>query len=296
MRSPWLFLAPLAAPLLFISPAEAAILPACCVTEGETHPGDPPHPENPSPFFAGAKVRNPEERALEATAEAPIPVEAPLADAIGIPVEEPTEAVEPVREPERVRIVEPPPLRVDADARPMPDGLIYGPPCCQVEGETHPPDPRDPEDTPPFLVGAKVRSGDERALKAAGEVQIPAQAPRVDAIGIPLEERPGVSEPAHVPVSAGNRPAFVAPGRWLRAMQANAELITALFVILLAIGFWLLRRRRWPRLEPEPFAVPVTRPPLPETLLASNAAPATLFEPVTAPAVKAAPERELEPA
>ena len=200
------------------------------------------------------------------------------------------EAIEPLREPERARIVEPPSLRVDADAGPMPDGPISGPPCCRVEGETHPPDSRHPEDAPPVLVGAEVRSPDERALEAAAEVPIPAQAPRVNAIGIPLEERPGVSEPVSVPVSAVDRPAFVVPGRWLRTIRANAEISIALFAILLAIGFWLFRRRhRRPRLEPKPLAVPGYRPPLPEALL-------RLLKPVTEPADKAAPEREHEPA
>ena len=295
MRSPWLLLAPLAAPLLFISPVEAAdILAPCCVIPGETNPGDPPHLENPSPILVPHEVTRPDERALEATAEAPIPVEVPLADAIGFPLERPPEAAVPVPEPVRARIVEPPPMPVDPGGPTAPAGLIFLPPCCQVAGETHPPD-YDPEDTSPILVGAEVRRGYDRALEAAAEVAIPAQAPRVDAIGIPLGERPGVSEPAHVTFSSGNRPALVAPAPWLRAMQASADLIIALFVILLAIGFGPLGRRGR-RLKLEPLTVPAFRPPLPDALLAPGPAPVPLFEPVMTPAIKAAPQRELEPA
>ena len=283
MRSPGLLLASLAAPLFFISPAQAVdILPPCCGAQGQTRPpkSHPPdrHPEEETPrFLVPAEVRSPDERALEAAAEALIPVEVPLVNAIGVPLEERPGVSEPAYLSKRARIVEPPPLRVDAD--------IEGLSCCQTEGETHPPD-RHPEEATPILVPAKIRDRDGRALEAAAEVPIPAEVPLVDAIGIPLEERPGVSEPEFVPASANGRPA------WLPGMQINAQLIIALFVILLAITFVLSRQRR-PR--PEQEAVP-DRPPLPEELSRLVAAPVPPFEPFRASAVKAAPARELEPA
>ena len=247
-------------------------------------------PEQDLPrFLVPAEIRRHEERALEAAAEAPIPVEFPLVDAIGIPLEERPGVSEPAFVPAPVWIVDQPSVPVDAVVPGVPLGPIPGPPCCQDLTEMHPPDAREPEEPPPVLVGAKVKSRDERALEAAAEAPIPAEVPLVEVIGIPLEERPGVSKPEIVPASTGDRPA------WLSVMKANAELIIALFVMLLAIGFLLSRRRR-PRRELEAAPVPARRPPLPYELLRPLTMPVPLFEPVTAPPVEAVPARELEPA
>lgn len=273
--------------MFFISPAEAQTFPPCC-TEAGTPPADGDPEQDRPPFLVPAEVRRPEERALEATAEAPIPVEVPLVDAIGVPLEERPGVSEPEFVPARLRIVEPPPVPVDAVVPAAPLGAIIGPPCCQLLSEPHPPDAREPEQAPLVPIGAEVRKRDERALETAAEAPLPVETPLVDAVGIPLEERPGVSEPEFVPARASDRPARQ------RAIRANDQLILAVLAILLAIGFGLSRCRRRPPLELEPIADPVSRPPLPDALTRLLAAPAPL-EPVTPKADRAAPAREVEP-
>ena len=132
-------LAPLAVPLMLSGPAEAQVGPSCCVTETEHHPGEPPHPKTPLPYLLGAKVRSPAERALEASAEAPITADTLLMNAIGIPLDE--EERRGVSEPVRVQIVQPPASRVDPNGprAPATDNPNTSP-CCQTEGKSHPPD------------------------------------------------------------------------------------------------------------------------------------------------------------
>jgi hypothetical protein len=72
-----------------------------------------------------------------------------------------------------------------------------GPPCCQRNGETHPPDPH----SDPILLLAEVERLDERSLTAGAEVPIIREAPLVRAIGVPLEATRGVSEPEYVGVT-----------------------------------------------------------------------------------------------
>ncbi|HEX8238255.1 MAG TPA: hypothetical protein VF574_00770 [Allosphingosinicella sp.] len=287
-----LFLAPLAAPLFFSSPAEAiAVLPPCCVREGEV---EPPHadPETAPPSVS-ARVRSSDERALEGSAEAPLVTGAPLVNAIGIPLDE--EERRGVSDPEFV------PAGIDDHS---------DVPCCQTEGETHPPD-RDPNEEPPVLITAKVKSPDERALKAAAEAQIQTARKLVDAIGIPLTSERGVSEPAHVPIVAATpdnpidlpgcctstrvrepTPVTVdAPWAWLRAMQAWAEAVIPVLFILMAIGFLLRHHRRRLQMELEP--LPVTRP-LPDEPPLPDAAPVPMLEPEVVKAKARA--RELEAA
>jgi hypothetical protein len=306
MRSLWLLLAALpaalAAPVIFPSSSEAQTVGPCCAGEGETHP---PDPHNRGPIFVPAEVARRDERALEATAEAPITADVPLVDVIGVPLEEERRGVS---EPARVSVpilAVPPPLPQTEELNPN------GPPCCQAEGETHPPD-RDPEETPPVLMAANVKSPDERALKAAAEVQIQTATQLLTAIGIPLDAERGVSEPAHVPAIAGQRAALDnmpdccttardrarqpaaevdAPWAWLRAMQTNAEVIVAALIFLLAIGFLLrARRRRRPQLELEP--LPSWRP-LPGELPQPDAVPVPQPEPEVVLAKARKAKREL---
>lgn len=226
MRSLLLLVGLLAVPSLS-SPARAGILPSCCVSEGETHPAEPPDPRNPAPILVPAEVRRPEERALMAGAEAPIKEEAPLANAVAIPVDE-------------LRVVVPTtPEPIIANYPEAPDFDLDLPPCCRVEGESHPPD-RDEKDAPPILVGAKVKSPDERALETGAELPIPVEVPRVDAIGIPLLAQRGVSEPVY-------RPAPVdAVGSWLSNLEGRAGPIAMVLLLLLAT-LWI----RWPLRRPK---------------------------------------------
>lgn len=275
-----LLLAPLAAPLIFSSPAEAAILPPCCVSEGASKP---PHADpHEGPINVGAKVKRPDERALEATAEAPITADAPLVNAIGIPLDE--EERRGVSEPEHVtagvRIVTPPP-----PLAPNPDIEIDLPPCCRAEAHSKPPHPENP---PPVLVAAKVKSPDERALQAAAEAPVAAEAPPVNAIGIPLSAQRGVSEPAMSPApvtKAADVDNHDASWRWLDPLRANAAVAMALLLVM-AVGFMLSARRRKPR--PEPF-LSLTGSPRPD-------APAPQFEPEVAHAKARHAERERESA
>jgi hypothetical protein len=113
-----------------------------------------------------------------------------------------------------------------------------------------------PEESPTF-VSAKVKNREkEKLLALAAELPIPNEAPRIDAIGIPLEERPGVSEPAHVPAGVSAQgpeidgpscctarddderlPVWAnAPHRLLRGMEENVEVAVPVSVLLLAIG------------------------------------------------------------
>jgi hypothetical protein len=105
MRRTCLLLATVAAPLLFTGPAAAVdVVSACCVlAPGESHPPDRHPKEEKLPrSLVPAEVTRPNERALEASAEAPIEREWPLVKAIGVPLD----ADRGVSE--RVRIVEPP--------------------------------------------------------------------------------------------------------------------------------------------------------------------------------------------
>jgi hypothetical protein len=306
MRSPWLLLTPLAALPFVTSPAGAVdVLSSCCViAPAEDIHGDP-H-EHGEPILAPAEISRRDERTLEAAAEVPVPAEAPLVNAIGIPLD----AQRGVSEPERVRIVEPPPLRVDPNGPPTPAGLIPLPPCCRIVGEGHPPDPH--EEGPPLLVGAKVRSPGERALETAVELPIPAKSPLVSAIGIPLDAQRGVSEPVYRPAIVGShstqpdvegppcctrrsdeRAPVDAPWRWLRTLEATAEVVVPVLLMLLAIGFRVLWRRRRPvRLEDQP-----TSPRrFPDELPLPDMAPIPVVEPEVALAKARRKGRELEPA
>lgn len=183
MRAVSLLLAPLAAPLFFASPADSAFLPACCVSEGSVEPEDAP------PILVGAKVRRPDELALEADAEEPKPREAPLADAMAIPDKD--EALPRI-------IVPPPPIPIVADDDAAPKRDIDNPntePCCG-------PAEAEPEDPPPVFAGANVRSPGERELVAMAEAPIPDEVATTDAIDIPLNELPELPEPAHEPIVA----------------------------------------------------------------------------------------------
>jgi hypothetical protein len=182
------------------------------------------------------------------------------------------------------------------------------PPCCElVEGGSHPPDARDDDQRVPIVIGVEVRRPDEQALEAAVQLPIPTEAALVNAIGVPLEERTGVSEPAFrpAPVLQGaeidgppccttweREPAPVIGVRnWLRSAEENAVAVIALFTLLLAIGFWLVWRRRRPALEPEP--LPVTRP-TPGDLPWPDTAPVPTFEPEVALAMAMAREAQRE--
>lgn len=188
MRAVSLLLAPLAAPLFFASPADSAFLAPCCGTEGSVEPEDAP------PILVGAKVRRPDELALEANAEEPRPKQAPLADAVAVPDKD--EALPRI-------IVPPTPIPVVADDDAAPNRDFDNPntePCCGAEAE--------PEDPPPVLVGANVTSPDERALEAAAEAPVPDEIPLADAIGETLNELPELPEPGrqNAPIIAeGNR-------------------------------------------------------------------------------------------
>lgn len=269
MRS-LLLLVGLLAVLSLSSPARAGILPSCCVSEGETHPAEPPDPRNPVPILVPAEVRRPEERALMAGAEAPIEEDVPLANAVAIPVDEPRVVVPTTPEP------------IIAAYPEAPDFDLELPPCCQVEGESHPPD-RDEEDATPILVGAKVKSPDERALEAGAELPIPVEVRRVDAIGISLLAQRGVSEPDY-------RPALVDAVRsWLSNLEGRTMPIAMALLLLLAILWirWPLRRPK--RLEDQPSP---PRPHYSGELLLHNLVSARSFKPTSEPTE----ERELEPA
>lgn len=298
-----LLLTSLAMPLLLISPAEAQVIGPCCVGDGKMKPPDPRHPQ---PIFVPAEVKRADERTLEATAEAPTTVEVPLADAIGVPLNELPELPRPVRE--RVPIIAEegsgPIVGVDDHG----SGSISLPGCCRVEAI-------EPEDPPKILVGAKVQNPDERALEAAAEAKFEKAIQVINAIGIPLypvdEDRRGVSEPEREPAIAGKGPTFDkmpdccvttpdrerqspvtvdAPWSWLDALRANAEVIVLVLVIVVAIGFALPRRRqRKPLLELEPFPWPR---PLPDELPQPDAAPVPLFEPEVIEAKARQAERE----
>jgi hypothetical protein len=256
------------------------------------------------PSLVPAEVKRPAERALEATTEAPVSTEAPLVNAIGVPLD----AERGVSEPERVRIVEPPLVGADPSRPRVPD--VESPftvPCC---GAT----PEHPHlDPPHLLTGVKAISRDESALEASAQAATPVETPPVNAIGIPLEERPGVSDPVYVPVRASQLPApdvlspcctvsrrrdnpapvtVDAPWRRLDAHRANAKVIVTVLVLLLAIGFWLSRRRRKPRLEQEPF--PKRRPLQPDELPRPDVAPLPQPEPEVAAAIARATEAEQE--
>ncbi|MEA3000844.1 MAG: hypothetical protein QOK17_2677 [Sphingomonadales bacterium] len=306
MRLSHLLLAPLAAPLFFISPAAAFdFAPPCCQRAGETHSPDPHRQEGQ--FLTPAEVRRLAERALEASAEAPVERETPLLNAIGIPLDFFGDERRGVSEPE---IVEPSASRTDPNGPRAPADLISTPPCCQVPGELHDPDPRNSEDTP-VPIGARVKSREDRALEAAVELPIPAQEPRVEAIGLPLDAERGVSEPTHRTVEVGDhhidlpgccttrredRPPVTVDAPWasLRNLKADAEVgVPVILLLLAAIGFWFAIRRRRPRLELEP--LPVTRP-MPDELPLPDMAPVPIAEPEVVLARARQEEHELEPA
>jgi len=298
-----LLLTPLAAPLVFSGPAVAAVLPPCCVSDDDGRRKTPP--------LVGARVRSPDERALEATAEAPITADVPVVNAIGIPLYPLEEDRRGVSEPERV------PAIAEAEIQ---GEEIDLPPCCQA-AETQPNKPPHPheKDAPPDLIAAKVKNREQqRLLTMAAEAQVEDSIQLLNAIGIPLhpveKDRRGVSEPARVPAIAanlnGNRPDDLpdcctaararqrppvsadAPWSWLNALRANAEVIVAIFLSLLAIGFWpRAPRRRREVLEDRP--APPSRP-LPDELPWPDAAPVPQLEPEVVQAI--AQKRELEPA
>lgn len=233
MRSLLLALGLLAAPLSFVSPSAAQTIPPCCQPEGEAQ--HPPDPHNRGPIFVPAEVRRPNERTLTASAEASVEEEAPLANAVSLPVDEPRVVVPITREP------------IIATDQEAPDFDLELPPCCRVEGETHPPDLHK-ENASPILVGAKVKSPDERALEAGAEVPILVEVPQVAAIGIPLEARRGLSEPVY-------RPAPVdAIGSWLSTPEGRAALIAMALLLMLATVWirWLRRRPKRPEGPPSP--------------------------------------------
>jgi hypothetical protein len=274
----------------------------CCQAGAEGHP---PDPHDTTPILVPAEVKWRDELALEATAEAPIVREAPVANAIGVPLD----AERGVSEPERVRL-EGASLPADKIA----PGSVDFPGCCQpLSAEAPHGDPRHPEEVPPVLLAAKVKNRDkDRPLEMATVLPIPAEAPLVQAIGIPLDAKRGVSDPVHRPVTAqahfdngpdcctairrrhGRPPVTVdGPWSWLRSMEANAEVVVPVLLLIVAIGSWLTIRRRRPRLDLEP--LPVSRP-MPDELPLPDAAPVPIAEPEVVLARARAEERELEPA
>jgi hypothetical protein len=304
MRSPWLLLAPLTASLFLISSSNAAILPPCCVIpppEPDDHADR--HPEEAPRERVPATVTNRDaERLLEIAVELPVPAKAPLVNAIGIPLDAPRG----VSEPEHVVPVELSTSPVDPNAVLELDSDDHGPPCCQIAGEPHEPDPD--EIRTPDLIGADVTPPDERALEAATELPVPAKVPLVNAIGIPFDAPRGISDPEFRPVIARGQPEIDyspccsrqpnerapvdAPWRWLRTLEAYAEVVVPIFLFLMAIGFWIVWRRRRPaQLEsqpPSPRWFPV-RPLRPEI------APLPVPEPEVAQARARREGRELEP-
>lgn len=209
----------------FASPGQAQVLPPCCVSEGEID-GHPPDPHTGAPVLLPAEVTRRDERALSTSAEAPVEQEAPLADAVANPRDLPLIIVPPIREP-----------IIATDQQGLDDHL---PPCCQIVGEVHPPDP-DQTNKPPVLVGAEVKKRDERSLKAAVKLSIPVETPLVNAIGIPLTAPRGISDPIHRPA-----PADVA-GSWLNTIEDRIALLGAVLALLLGIvgiGWWRLRPER----------------------------------------------------
>ena len=139
MRSPWLLLAilPVSFPasLAFASPAEAQVGQACCVGDGKTKVPDPRHPQ---PIFLPAEVKRPDERALEASAEAPVAADGQRVNAIGFPLYPAEEDQRGVSEPELVPVI--------VEQRTMPVFDIL-PPCCRAEVI-------EPEDPPKIPVAA----------------------------------------------------------------------------------------------------------------------------------------------
>lgn len=282
-----LLLAPLAAPTLFTSPVEAAILPSCCVAEGGSRPDDR-DPEEEPPLLVGAKVRSPEERDLEASAEAPITADAPTVNAIGIPLYPVEEDRRGVSEPERVTV----PILAATPSLPQGEDLdIETTPCCQPAIER--------EDPPKVPVGAKVTNPDERALQTAAEAQIEKATQLVKAIGIPLypldEDRRGISEPRRTPAEDADETPATADGlgRWLDAVRANAEAILLALLLAVAISFAISARRRRSRSDREPFPWPR---PMPGEPSRRDTAFVPRFEPEVVRAKARQAEREQQPA
>jgi hypothetical protein len=269
MRPLLLALGLLAVPFVFARPATAGFLPPCCVSESKI--GHPPDPHNGSPIFVPAEVRRPDERALEAAAEAPVEVQVPLASAIAPPLPAVAEAIDPEREPERL-----------GTEQSWPSGLNdHLSPCCQLEGESHPPDP-DRESAAPILIGAYVRHGYDRALEGAVELPIPAKAPLVDATGIPLAAQRGVSEPVYRP------DLLEALASALPGTRPGAAQMALAVLLLLTMGYVLLR----PKLQPQRLEYrPAGRfPGNPEDWLQ----PGVASIPVVEPRRHAEKEREIE--
>lgn len=229
----------------------------CCQVEGEAHP---PDPHTRGPILVPAEVSRRDERALTAGAEAPVEEEAPVADAIALPEEEPRFAVPTAPDPT---------IAADQTA---PDLDIETPPCCRAASETEPPDPHS-KDTP-VLIGAEVKDRDERALEAAVELSIPVEIPLVNAIGIPLDAPRGVSEPDYRPTPVE------AAGTWLPSLEGRAALIVVA-ILLLAICLRRSTRRRPDRLENQPLP---KSPRYPFELLHPEIVRAPPLKPVRSPA------------
>lgn len=90
-------------------------LSPCCRVIGETKPPHP-HSEQPPLVLVGAEVTKRDERALEAAVELPIPVEIPLVNAIGIPLEAPRGVSEPAYRPTPIEATGPWLTRLDGRA------------------------------------------------------------------------------------------------------------------------------------------------------------------------------------
>jgi hypothetical protein len=252
----------------------------CC-----TSPGAP----DPNPDYrpvVRAQVDRPNERAFEAVAEAPVPVDAALAEAARVPLEVPAQAPGPAREPVRALVGQARPLEVERDGLPQFDSF---PGCCQIVQSSRRPRRRRANERevrpPPVPVAVDARRRDERTLVAAVELPIPTEAPRVNAIGVWVEkdeDRPGVSEPVHVPAvvespSVRRRVHNHVQLGWSHGLQANAKVGMAIIVLLvLGIGLPAARRRK-PMLDRE--ARPPT-PPLPVELRIPDALPVPPCEPI----------------
>ncbi|MBV9929720.1 MAG: hypothetical protein JO013_02095 [Alphaproteobacteria bacterium] len=303
MRSPCLYVATAAAALLCAGPSSAVdVAAACCVlAPGEHYPSERhPEKEDLPPGLLPAPVMPPRERALQASAEAPIERERPLVDAIGIPLDSERGVSKPV-------IVEPPASRTDPNAPRVPEtDSPFTSPCCQAGAEGHPPDPHD---TNP-LVMARVKQQQDRALSETVEAPGAREAPLVNAIGVPLDALRGVSEPEHrPPVTAAHsdhrpdcctadrgdrRPTLVdASWRWRRGIEIRAATAAAALLTLLMIAVWLTLRRRRPR--PAPEAGPVTRA-LPDALPLPASPTVPVPEPEVARARARRKQRERETA
>lgn len=208
----------LAVGLIFAAPAEAAVLPSCCVSEGGEL-----DIEEPPPIFVGADTRRPNERALQEGAETPVPVDFPFLIVRPVPADEPREpaspAPAPIRVPVPVTVNSPEPVRRDVD--------IETEPCCgPPAGET------DVEEAPPFFIAAKVPPLAETENKTRAEATTSPETMVPAAVRTRIE----------VSLGAALRQAGVVGVRGLPGSAAG--LAAALLLLVMATGMLIFCRRR----------------------------------------------------